>query len=178
MRSPHRWHRWLTVPSGWTLFVCLFLPTIKLCDTSEPVPMALFPFIWPVYVMGALIALAALRPPWAIRGYGLALFVLLRASAVGVAGTAVPAIVMGESGAEAVLAVMLSGLVFAATWRDATERAVAGVSLLVTAGAFAFTLLLACDRLAVWGATAGAISAGALVLGCLCWSIEASVRSD
>jgi hypothetical protein len=177
-RPPQRWHRWLTVPSGWTLFVCLFLPSIKLCDTAAPIPMAAVPFLWPAYVVGVLIALAATCAPAAIRGNGLALFILIRTSAAGVGAAAILEIIETGAPGEAVIALVISCIVFATTWRDATERAVAAVSLLAAVATFALTLAIALQRLAVWGATIGAIAAGILVLGTLCWSIEAHMRSS
>jgi hypothetical protein len=59
----HRHHRWLTLPSGWVLLLCLFLPSLKLCDRGEPIVMAMLPPVWPVYLVGLMVALAASARP-------------------------------------------------------------------------------------------------------------------
>ena len=56
--TPRRRHRWISLPSGVLLFVCLFLPAVKSC--GEPVyPFELAPLTTP-YLLGLLVALVAL----------------------------------------------------------------------------------------------------------------------
>ncbi|MBA3453774.1 MAG: hypothetical protein H0T42_11835 [Deltaproteobacteria bacterium] len=176
VRRPQRWHRWLTIPSGWVLVVCLFLPAVKLCDSAEPFPMVMVPFVWPVYLVGMLIALAAGTHRDAVRIYGAALFLLLRVTAFGVGGCVLFEIIDGQIGGEAVLIIGIAWLVFAATWRTPTDRAVAANSALAAAGSFAFTLAVALERLAVWGAHVAVVAAGVLLAGTLAWCLETLVR--
>lgn len=176
VRRPHRRHRWLTIPSGWVLLVCLFLPALKLCDSGEPFPMVMVPFLWPVYLVGMVIALAAGTHRDAVRVYGTALLVVLRVSAFVVAGSVVFEMIDAQVGLEAMVVVAVAGLVFAATWRPPTELAVAGNSALAATGSFAFTLAVALERLAVWGAYVAVIAAGVLLAGTLAWCLETLVR--
>lgn len=56
-----RQHRFLTVPSGLTLFVCMFLPAIQPCN--KPVYPYEMPPVWPPYILGALAVGLALAWP-------------------------------------------------------------------------------------------------------------------
>jgi len=170
---PQRRHRWLTMPSGWLLLVCLFLPSLRFCHGGDAFPMAVFPFAWPPFLVGMFVALAAGPRPEAVTGYGAALFLVIRVSAVGLAGSVLLAMLDAQIAAEGVLAIAISIAAFAVTWRRPTEVAVAGISVLAAGGSFAFTLALAHARLAVWGAHVAAAAAGALVLGALWWLGEA-----
>lgn len=176
VRRPHRRHRWLTIPSGWVLLVCLFLPALKLCDASDPFPMVMVPFLWPPYLVGMFVALAAGAHADAVRVYGTSLLILLRVGAFGVGGCVLIEMIDGHIGASAVIVIGVSFVVFMATWRPPTERAVAANSALAAAGSFAFTLALALERLAVWGAYVGAIAAGVLLAGTLAWCLETLVQ--
>jgi len=161
------------MPSGYLLMVCLFLPALKPCSTSEALPMVLFPFVWPPYLVGLFIALAAAANPDRLRTQGVGLFMLIRVSAVGLAGSVVLEMLDGQIGLEGLVAVGFGIAAFAVTWRPPTEVAVAGISILAATGSFAFTLVLAHARLAVWGADLAAFAAGGLVLGALWWFGEA-----
>lgn len=57
--APRR-HRFLTIPSGALLALCLFLPATQAC--SEPVYPYSVPFAWPPHLLGLLAVIAALRP--------------------------------------------------------------------------------------------------------------------
>lgn len=163
----------LTLPSGWVLLVCVFLPALKLCDSGDPFPMIMVPFLWPPYLVGMLVALAAGAKPDAVGGYGTALFMLIRVSAVGLAGSLMLEMLDGQIGAEALVVIAICVAAFAVTWRRPTEVAVAGVSVLAAGGSFAFTLAVSLERLAVWGAHVAAIAAGVLALGTVAWLGEA-----
>ncbi len=173
---PQRRHIWLTVPSGYLLIICLFLPSLKLCSSGEPLPMVMIPFMWPPYVAGVLIALAAAARGEAVRGYGSALFMLIRISAFGLGGSLLFEMIDGQLGAEALIVVGLAVLAFMATWREPTERAVAAISAMAATGTFALTLAIALERFAVWGAYVGVIAAGVLLAGTLAWCLEVIVR--
>ena len=169
----HRRHRLLTLPSGWVLFVCLFLPAMKLCDSGDPFPMVMVPFLWPPYLVGLVVALAAATRPDAIAGRGTGLFMLIRVSAVGLGGSMMFEMLDGQLGVEGLLVIVICIAAFAVTWRPPTEVAVAGVSVLAAGGSFAFTLALSLERLSVWGAHVAAIAAGVLALGTVAWFGEA-----
>lgn len=175
-RAPQRHHRLLTVPAGWTLLVCLFLPALQFCDSMTPLPMASFPFLWFPYVFGVVIALAATARPHVARSRGRALFMLVRASALECGVLSVLELVEGGGGAKAVMAIFMAQLAFAVTWREPTERAVAAISVVAALFSFAFTMAIALQRYAVWGAFVGAITAGVLLAGTLGWWLEALVR--
>lgn len=170
---PQRWHRGLTLPSGWLLLVCLFLPSLRFCASGDAFPMVVFPFVWPPYLVGMFVALAAGARPEAVGSYGAALFLVIRVSAIALAGSMVFEMIEHQIWREALIAIAISIAAFAVTWRRPTEVAVAGVSVLAAGGSFVFTLAIAFARLAVWGATVAAIAAGALVVGTLWWFGEA-----
>src|SRR5882672_1494724 len=68
VRAPQRRHRWLTVPSGWVLFICAGLPTIRFCNNQDSLPGFVLPWFWPFYLMGVLVAFAAIAAPFDWRG--------------------------------------------------------------------------------------------------------------
>jgi len=175
-RRPHRRHFWLTVPSGYVLLICLFLPAIKVCNSSDPFPMVMVPFLWPPYLVGMMVALAAAGHENGARAYGTGLFMLIRISAFGVGGSLLFEMIDGQLGAEGLIVVGIAVLAFLATWREPTERAVAANSAMAAAGSFAFTLAIALERLAVWGAYVAVIAAGVLLAGTLAWCLETLVR--
>lgn len=164
-----RRHRLLTLPSGWVLLVCVFLPAMKLCDSGDPFPMVMIPFLWPPYLVGLFVALAAGAKPDSVGSHGTVLFILIRVSAVGLGGSLMFEMLDGEIGAEALIVIAICVAAFAVTWRRPTEVAVAGVSVLAAGGSFAFTLAVSLERLAVWGAHVAAIAAGVLALGTVGW---------
>lgn len=163
----------LTVPSGYVLLICLFLPSFKLCSSGDSLPMAVVPFMWPPYLVGMFVALAAAARPEAVAGYGTALFMLIRVSAVGLGGSLLLEMLDGLAGVEVLIAIALCVAAFAVTWRRPTEVAVAGVSVLAAGGSFAFALALSQQRLAQWGAAVAAVAAGVLALGAVAWLGEA-----
>ena len=135
--------------------------------------MVMVPFLWPVYLVGLLIALAAAVRPEAIAVRGTALFMLIRGSAIGLAGAMLFEILDGNIGVEALVVIAICVAAFGVTWRRPTEVAVAGVSVLAAGGSFAFTLVLSSARLSAWGAHVAAIAAGVLALGTVAWLGEA-----
>lgn len=158
--------------------MCLFLPAVKLCDSGEPFPMVMIPFVWPLYLVGLFVALAAAAPGEGVRVYGSGLFVMIRVSAFGFAGSMLFELIDGQVGAEALIAIGVAVLAFIATWRPPTERAVAANSALAATGSFAFTLAIALERLAVWGAYVAVIAAGVLLAGTLAWCLETLVHNS
>lgn len=175
-RRPQRRHFWLTVPSGYVLLICLFLPAVKLCDSGEPFAMVMVPFLWPPYLVGMMVALAAAARENGARAYGTGLFMLIRISAFGLGGSLLFEMIDGQVGAEGLIVIGIAALAFLATWREPTERAVATNSAMAAAGSFAFTLAIALERLAVWGAYVAVIAAGVLLAGTLAWCLETLVR--
>lgn len=57
VETPRR-HRPLLGISGFTLFLCLFLPALKVCNHAE-VPVTV-PFVWPPYLFGLVFGFAAI----------------------------------------------------------------------------------------------------------------------
>lgn len=172
-REPRRHHRWLTAPSGWLLFVCMFLPAWKPCSTSETLPMAIIPFAWPPYLAGVMIAMTvSTRVREEIESRGVMLLVLIRGTAIAVAAFALVSLL--DDGATIATAVGVKvGTVVAllVPWR-ATERAIAATSAVTSAALIAFTVSIASARHAAWGASVGVLAACALFVGCTWWWIE------
>jgi hypothetical protein len=80
-RAPHRVrrrHRWLTLPSSTVVFVCLFLPFLRVC--GEPTPALAWPMFYSPYVVAALVFGAALAGPRALWGLALALRIVIWAT--------------------------------------------------------------------------------------------------
>lgn len=99
-----RRHRKLTVPAGVLLFLCLFLPAVKGCN-SEPVYAIEMPYFWHPYLYGAVLAGAALaatqralvRAVLAVRVLALielvgSVFMILVSGGLGVIMTAIAAV--------------------------------------------------------------------------------------
>lgn len=172
-REPRRHHRWLTAPSGWLLFVSMFLPAWKPCATGDALPMAIVPFTWPVYLVGVMIVWTVSTPVRnEIESRGKLLLVTIRFSAIALAGFALVALVDDGVTIETAVAVKVGTVVaLLVPWR-ATERAIAATSAIVSAAVIAFTAMLAFDRHSVWGAHVGLVAASALFVGCVWWWVE------
>ncbi|MGE3762681.1 MAG: hypothetical protein AB7L94_10525 [Kofleriaceae bacterium] len=172
-REPRRRHRWLTAPSGWLFFACIFLPAWKPCSTAEALPMAIVPVAWPPYLAGLMIALtvsSTVRRE--IEARGALLLVMIRFSAIAVAGWALVALVDDGVTIATAIAVKIGTVVaLLVPWR-ATERAIAATSVVTSAALIVFAWLLAHDRHAVWGAYASVIAASSLFVGCVWWWVE------
>ena len=172
-REPRRHHRWLTAPSGWLLFLCMFLPAWKPCATSEALPMAVIPFAWPPYLAGLLIALTvSTRVRREIESRGVLLLVMIRGCAIALAVFALFALVDDGVTIETAVAVKVGTVVaLLVPWRG-TERAIAGTSAVVSAALIVFTAMVASARHAAWGTYVGVFAASSLFVGCLWWWIE------
>jgi len=172
-REPRRHHRWLTAPSGWLLFVCMFLPAWKPCANGEPLPMAIIPFAWPPYLAAVMIAITvSTRVRKEIESRGALLLVLVRFSAIAVAAFALLTLVDDGVTIETAIAVKVGTVVaLLVPWRG-TERAIAGTSVVVSAALIAFTAMIAHERYAVWGAYLAVVAASSLFVGCTWWWVE------
>lgn len=167
-----RRHRWLTVPSGWLLFVCVFVPSMRVCEGGEAFPMALVPPAWPPYVAGLLVALAANATRDTLTRRGMMLFSLVRVSVLGCGVMVLLPSVDGGTAFEAAAIIVAGALYVAIPWPRPTELRVALYALLAAGLAAAWGLALALARLAVWGAELTAIAACALTVGSLWWVLE------
>lgn len=169
-REPRRRHRWLTAPSGWLLFLCMFLPAWKPCAQGEGLPMAVIPFAWPPYIAALLIALTvSTRVRKEIESRGMLLLVLIRFSAIAVAVFALVTLVDDGVTIETAVAVKMGTVIaLLVPWRG-TERAIAGTSVVVAAAMIVFTAVIAAARYSVWGAYVGVFAACAMFVGCAWW---------
>ena len=166
-----RHSRWLILPSGWMLVVCLFLPAFKFCETSKPGAVVIFPWAYPLYAIGALLAIAAAAPAVRFVASARGVIWLVRASAFAV--VIASGVELADAPAEALIATGCAVIVVLLTWREPTEVATAAIGALGTAFSTAWGVLLAAERLAVWGAYVTAVTAGVLCFGCVWWLAEA-----
>lgn len=134
--------------------------------------MVLFPPVWPVYLVGLVLALAALARGDAIRLAGRTFFMLIRGTAIGWGGFALWSIIQGHVQLDGVLIVAVAGFLVAITWRPATELAVAAIGILVGLGVVAFTGMIALEPLAVAGAYVAVVAAAGLTAGSIAWTLE------
>jgi hypothetical protein len=151
----------------------MFLPAWKPCATGDALPMAIIPFAWPPYLAALMIALTvSTTVRKEIESRGALLLVLIRFSAVAVAGFALVTLVDDGVTIETAIAVKTGTVVaLLVPWR-ATERAIASTSVLVSAALIVFTGLIACEPRAVWGAHVGVLAASSMFVGCVWWWVE------
>ncbi|MFN0248598.1 MAG: hypothetical protein ACKV2T_17025 [Kofleriaceae bacterium] len=153
-RLPQR-RKPLIAGTGWLLFVCAFLPTLRVC--SDPIAPYQFP---PVYVvhLGALAlgVIAVIRVLRARRAFFTAWFVLWFGTAITWA-----AMILADGSTTASLFVIVAGLagaVFAAIafYRQRyTSRGMWIGGIVHGSLSTIWYVLLASDNGAVWGATVG-----------------------
>ncbi|HEU0030739.1 MAG TPA: hypothetical protein VFQ53_08900 [Kofleriaceae bacterium] len=124
-----RRHRYLTVPAGVVLFVCLFLPAVKGC--SEPVYPIVVPPVYPPYVLGLLVTLTALARPSVVRKLVIASRVILWLTCIAAAFCLAGILVVEEPSSWMGYAVFAACvLVFVVTgWGERDELAAARAAL-------------------------------------------------
>lgn len=150
--------------TGWLLFVCAFLPTLRVC--SDPISPFMFPPVYVVYLGAAAIAVIAMvRTLRARRGWFTAWFVLWLATALTWAG-----LFLADVAGAATLVVILGGLVgmvfAAAAFHRAryTERGMWIGGIVRGSLSTIWYLLLATDHGAMWGAYVGLASSVAFIV--------------
>lgn len=166
---PRRRHRWLTAPSGVVIFICLFLPAVRICG-SPTYPYEAFGVQTP-YVLGLLAAVVAVvRRPRALAGVVLAMRILIWVTAV---GWAIALVVIGIDEGEVVPILVWVPVSAVLVWifgrgpRDerAAVRATLGsaIACAVWFGLFVF------DPGAMYGTYTGAVGSIGLLGGGLAW---------
>jgi hypothetical protein len=170
--------RFLVVPSGWVLFVCLLLPSVRFCEGGSAVPCAVIPPAWPPFVAGLMIGFAALEGPRraaaSARQLGLFTYIVVLGYA------ALFALALSDRAITWDVAVPAAGVSLVvwliARWcrRAQSELAVAVLSWLLSLGAALCGLALGLVRDATWGGQVIAVAACALAAGTSCWLVEAA----
>lgn len=149
---------------GWLLFVCLFLPTLRVC--GDPMAPLSFP---PAYVvhLGALVlgVLAIQRVLAARRAWFSAWFTLWYLTAVGILAAFIGSQSEPAGWVTAIVGLISSFVVTPAFHRQRlTPRAFWIGALLHGIASTAWYLLLATDDNGMWGAGIGLVAAAALAL--------------
>jgi hypothetical protein len=150
--------------SGWLLFVCLFLPTLKVCGTPEA-PIS-FPPVYGVYLGGLLVAFLAGSRTLRSRK---AMFVLLSFvyyATFACIGAIIATDVAQAIGAVAILGGLGGALVLVGVLTRVTigPRVVAWGCLVHAMVACLWCGLIAGDKEAVWGAYVGFGAAVAMLV--------------
>ena len=158
----------LTLPSGLLVFVCMVLPTLRVCGhPPDELPGMLLPPLWPLYTLGLLIAITAVRWRrsrmwgWAVLGMiwtvcvmGLVLMLLAAFSG----DTAAHHIAVGGG----ILAcVAAPSLAHYRETRVASAGAAAALGLAIAFGAFGFVPDF------VWGVFVACGASAVLAAGCV-----------
>ncbi len=154
--------------SGWTLLVCLFLPTLRVCgDPTAPIE---FPPTYVLYVGSAVVgALALAQTVRARRGAFGALVVLwyLSLAGIGVAWAGAEAFPAGFFVSVVGLAIGI-WLVLALVKKPASDRVIAGACAVHALACVLWNGLLAADPEAMWGAAVALVaSVVMLVTACV-----------
>lgn len=158
----------MNLPSSMLLLLGLFLPTLRVC--GNPTAPLEVPFVWGPHVIGAIVFAAVMVRPWHLRGFGIALQVL-----IGLQVAVFTALVGMDVWPIWLLGGSLLVLLFipARTW----EASVARSTLIAGALSSVWFLLMAFDRDAMIGAYTSAGAAIAMTLGGIWWWIEAVLAS-
>lgn len=156
----------LIAGTGWLLFVCAFLPTLRVC--SDPVAPYQFPPDYVVYLGAvALAVIATVRTIRARRGWFTAWYVMWFATAITWA-----ALFMADGSEIAAVVLIIAGLVGAVFSAMAFHRQkftprgmwIGGVAH--GSASIIWYVLLSSDSGAVWGAYVGLASSVALTVAC------------
>lgn len=171
--GPRRNSRWLIVPSGWMLVLCLALPVFPMCH-GDSLPLAVFAPAWAWVLAGivtAIIACSTTRA--AIERRGAFILMVLRGLSIGIVIDAL--VVMSDNGvtmlpiAVGAVAVLIA---VALPWR-ATELLVIVICTLFGATFAVLMTALALDKDILWGAAFTAGVAWLHTLAGVWWLIEA-----
>jgi hypothetical protein len=168
--SRRRHHRFLTLPSSVLIVICMFLPTLEVC--GKPVAPVQFPPFYSPYIIAALVFAAALLRPWRVFGIGLALRIVMGATAV---GFALPIVFELEAQPLAALAYVLCAIVLAIVIVPGRthELLVARCATFGGLGSLIWFCVLAADRHALYGAHVSVFAAVMFTVGSAWWWIEA-----
>lgn len=165
---------------GWLLFVCLFLPTLRVCSSpSAPIE---FPPAYAVYLGGIAIAVGAMSASLRVRrGAHATLLGLWFATGAGILAAMFGSIVNAALGwllaaSGLVLTILLIAKLARSQW---SVRGVIGGWIVHAIVASAWNTLLSSDEDAVWGAYfALAVSGALLVASAVALSSENARRKD
>lgn len=154
----------LIAGTGWLLFVCAFLPTLRVC--SDPVAPYQFPPDYVVYLgAGVLAVIAVIRTLRARRAWFTAWFVMWFATAITWAS------MFAADGSPALAIILIAGGLVGAVfgsmsfWRQKhTARGMWIGGIVHGAISIVWYLLLSADSGAVWGAYVGLASSIAFTL--------------
>lgn len=169
-----RRHRFVTVPSGWLLLFCLFLPALKFCDGS--LPMAVVPIAWPPAGLGAVVAMAAMSNE--IVAYAGVLTWYIRINVI--AWSAWLIYSAADAGAVTswlAIPLAIGVLLWFVTIGRRTEAASARIATVASATVALMTGLVLMDSKVLWGMYVAFGAACALTLGAIWWWIEAYADS-
>ena len=165
--------------AGWLLFVCMFLPTLRVC--GNPTMPAEFPPFYVFYVGSAIVGAIA----WTRRHTLRRRLVTVGLVVWFISVLALPLIVIGEEAAPVglVLAMIaVAVLVWTArrAWRaDMSERAIALAIVVHAAATTAWNLLLVGDPDAMWGAHVALAGASTmLVSAAIAWLDEQRLHRE
>ena len=164
--------RWLVVPSGWLVFVCLVLPTFRFCDRGAAVPAVVLPPLWPFFVGGAIVALAASARRDVALSRGRRLLWFVRLGGAGIVAMALSVVWDAGLAWPSVLGVIVGVAMIVASWRRPSEMAVAVNAMWIGAGSVLFGLGLVAQERVPWAAHVYVGAATALTLGVIAWIVE------
>jgi len=169
-----RRHRVLTLPSGWLLVVCLFLPGLKFCDGSLP-PMVL-PFAWPPAALAVLVVCAATSP--AVKSYAGTLCWFVRLNVIAWCGLlAVEALDGGTLPYWLPVMLATGAFLWLVTIGERTEQAVARIATFSSAVVAVLIGLILPSPDVLWGFALAFGCACGLTVGSIWWWIEAYADS-
>jgi hypothetical protein len=170
---PRRRHRAVTAPSGFLLFVCLFLPAIRVCGEQD-YAYEYWPLATP-YVLGLLVGILALVPHHrARRGLIVAIRALLIVTVVGwVVVLGIQAVAEGTAWVQLLVWVAVSSVLVALFGlRGSNERAATRVALATAILGIVWFGLWCLDPDALFGIYTAAGASLGLLVGALEWRRE------
>jgi hypothetical protein len=166
-----RSQRWLALPSGLVLAICLFLPVVRAC--GDAMPPFVIPLLWPPYALGA--AVAALATAATLRGLRNALFVT-RIAAVCAAMMWLGWHALSGELDTLVLAVAIGPGLLLATLGGGVESKAARALVIIGASCTAFFALLVSDPDTMFGAWISLGASIAIAAAGAVWIVEHAVR--
>ena len=170
-----RRHRILTLPSGWLLVVCLFLPGLKFCNNGSLPPVVL-PFAWPVAGLGVLIASAAMST--LVRSYAGTLCWFVRINVIAWCGWLLAeAIEAGVMFYWLPVALAIGAFLWLVTIGEHSEQATARIATASSAVVAVLIGLILPDPDVLWGFAVAFACACGLTIGSAWWWYEAYADS-
>ena len=154
-----------------------FLPTLRVCNDAVA-PIA-FPMFWTPHIVAALVFAAVLVRPWRLRGFDIALRIVLGLTILGWGAVVLPSPNVTESAAPWLVSIGFIGLLALLVLpARSSESMVARCAVIGAAASALWFGAISTDSGALFGAYSSFAASVGLVLGGFWWWLEQNLDAD